>query len=741
MAKSPILGGFSKSRAPGLSANEAFNLIVEIVETKDGKAPGALMGTDGLDLVGTLGAGPIRGVHVLNDVLYVVSGPQVWSVSPNGISTLCGTIGAVSTPVSMFDNGLQLLILDGVGAWLVPGGYPLTGGAINGAGGLYAVGDTITLAPTGATQSSFPILTVSAISGNPTTSFTLPNKGTSYTTATAAATTPIASQAGAGTGLTLTTTATGGPLTAATVHAGGTGYAVHDTGKISGGTGDAVYRVTSVSSGVVTGIMILNPGTNFASASAAATVAGPGAPSNVGVGLTINITAAGGPISAFTVASGGSGFVVGNVGTINGGSGDATYLVTGIGLTGAVTGFTITQPGSLYTTVTAFTQQSTSGSGANFTLQSPTFGAFVGLVPVTMPFANPTMGGISDGFGVAIFSNSENIAQSDELDLSTWQALDYGVENQSPDKNISLFVIHDEAYILKEKSTSVWVDGGLSGFAFQPMTGVHMEYGCAAPFSPAKAGEQLFWLAGNDQGQGLVVRASAYQIEPISTQALVSEFAAYPTIGDAIGYARQSGGHVFYVLTFPQADKTWVYDVTASQMAGVPIWSRLASFSTGQWHRHWGNCFTPWAGSIAGNAISAGQGVLGDYQSGNLYAFNPATLTDNGTARRWMRRWRALPAGSPQAKRFWSLLINMQTGVGVPNGTTPHVALKWSDDGGLTWSDERIVAVGALGATTKSVKFNRLGAARRFSGSDRIFELSSSDQFSVAIYDAELDVT
>lgn len=141
------------------------------------------------------------------------------------------------------------------------------------------------------------------------------------------------------------------------------------------------------------------------------------------------------------------------------------------------------------------------------------------------------------------------------------------------------------------------------------------------------------------------------------------------------------------------------------------------------------------------NSPSPGQGVLGDYLTGNLYAFNPATLTDNGTQKRWVRRWPALPGGNPEAKRYSSLVIALQTGEDIPNGTLPHVMLRWSDDGGATWSDQRIVAVGALGQTTQKVKFNRLGMTRRFGGSDRIFELSSTDAFAVAIVAAEVDAS
>lgn len=148
------------------------------------------------------------------------------------------------------------------------------------------------------------------------------------------------------------------------------------------------------------------------------------------------------------------------------------------------------------------------------------------------------------------------------------------------------------------------------------------------------------------------------------------------------------------------------------------------------------------SGSVtSGSTRGPGQGVLGDYRSGNLYGFNPATYLDNGTPRKWIRRWRALPATTVAADRYSYLAIKMQTGAGVPQGTNPQVMLRWSDDGGHVFSNYRMLPVGRSGETAFTIKFNRLGATSRFSGSDRIFELSSTDPFKVALIDAEVDVS
>jgi hypothetical protein len=138
-------------------------------------------------------------------------------------------------------------------------------------------------------------------------------------------------------------------------------------------------------------------------------------------------------------------------------------------------------------------------------------------------------------------------------------------------------------------------------------------------------------------------------------------------------------------------------------------------------------------------APSTGQGVLGDYLTGNLYAFNPTTLLDNGVQRKWVRQWRAVGTGTIAAVSYKFLVVKMQTGINVPSGTTPRLMLRWSDDGGRSWSNERILYAGATGQTTQVIRFNRLGMTRRYAGSDRIFELSSSDPFMMTIQDAEVD--
>lgn len=121
--RTPILGGFYQSRSNVLAANRCINLYPELVETKEGKAVGALYGCPGQDLLATIGTGPIRALHSnLGDgKLYAVSGSQVYQCVASGsglAGTLLGSIGTITGPCSIIDNGSQIAIFDGANGYL-----------------------------------------------------------------------------------------------------------------------------------------------------------------------------------------------------------------------------------------------------------------------------------------------------------------------------------------------------------------------------------------------------------------------------------------------------------------------------------------------------------------------------------------------------------------------------------------------------------------------------------------------
>jgi hypothetical protein len=65
--------------------------------------------------------------------------------------------------------------------------------------------------------------------------------------------------------------------------------------------------------------------------------------------------------------------------------------------------------------------------------------------------------------------------------------------------------------------------------------------------------------------------------------------------------------------------------------------------------------------------------------------------------------------------------------------------LRWSDDGGHTWSNEHWRSLGAIGETGQRVIWRRLGMTLKLR--DRVYELSGTDPVKIAIMGAELQAS
>jgi hypothetical protein len=313
------------------------------------------------------------------------------------------------------------------------------------------------------------------------------------------------------------------------------------------------------------------------------------------------------------------------------------------------------------------------------------------------------------------------------LDGLSVDPLDFASAEGDPDNLVSLIIDHREAWLFGTNSIEVWYDAGLPDFPLQRIQGAFNEIGCAAAYSVAKLDNGLFWLGADARGRGIVYRANGYTGQRISTHAIEWQIQQYSTISDAIGYTYQQDGHAFYVLIFPTAETTWVYDVATQ------AWHERAGWDNGNFVRHRSNCQVSYNNQI----------IVGDFENGNIYAFDLETYADNGDIQKWLRSWRALPTGANNLKRTsqHTLQIDCETGVGLNTGQgdDPQMMLRWSDDGGHTWSNEQWASIGKVGEYFQRTFYRRLGMTLKLR--DRVYELSGTDPVKIAIVGAQLDVT
>jgi hypothetical protein len=403
--------------------------------------------------------------------------------------------------------------------------------------------------------------------------------------------------------------------------------------------------------------------------------------------------------------------------------------------------------------------------------------------------------GYLNGYFVFNEPNSQRLWITQLLDGASIDPLDFASAEGSPDGLISVLISHREAWLFGTNSVEVWYDSGAADFPLSPVQGAFNEVGCIAPFSVAKLDNGIFWLGADARGQGIVYRANGYTATRVSTHAIEWQIQQYENMTDAIAYTYQQDGHAFYVLIFPSANTTWVFDVATS------MWHERAAFINGDFTRHRSNCQMSFNGEV----------VVGDHELGNLYAFDLNVFTDDGAVQKWLRSWRALPTGQNDLKRTaqHSLQLDAETGaidasVTTPpvivdisdadsklltesgdvivwevatldslltesgdvivqedgslmyydgstdiggailvqkalvtsSGIDPQVMLRWSDDGGHTWSNSHWRSMGKTGAYGTRVIWRRLGMTLKLR--DRVYEVSGTDQTKIAIMGAEL---
>jgi hypothetical protein len=326
----------------------------------------------------------------------------------------------------------------------------------------------------------------------------------------------------------------------------------------------------------------------------------------------------------------------------------------------------------------------------------------------------------------------------------------------SPDGVVGVIADHRQLWVYGTDTTEVWYDAGLTGFPLSPIQGAFNEIGCVAAFSIAKLDNSLFWLGTDPRGQGIVYKANGYAGMRVSTHAIEYAIAQYGNLANALAYTYQQEGHAFYVLTFPSANATWVYDVATQ------AWHERAGFDNGEFTRHRSNCQCNFGGNT----------VVGDFENGNIYTLDLDVYADNGEIQRWLRSWRALPTGQNNLKRTTqhTLQLDCESGVGLnvfPGydseeittetgielttedgfilittpilpavGYNPQVMLRFSDDGGHTWSNEAWSNMGKIGEYYRRVFWRRLGMTLKLR--DRVYEISGTDPVKIAIMGAEL---
>ena len=423
-------------------AQECINFRPEVDPTKAQSQRGvvALYPTPGLTNQITLqNSAVVRGMRTVSGGQYCVAvcGSYVYVLNATFTPTIIGQLNSSTGQVGITDNGLNVYIVDGSYRYTWRISQPNSAvfqGTISG------TTLTITRVISGtiaANQALFGI-------GVPNETVIVSGSGTSWT---------INNSASISTAIQMNSATVAGVITA----------------SMSGTT----LTVTAVTSGTI------YPGQTVQGTSVS--------------GNTIVTALGSGTVLSQSIATAGTGYAVNDTVTVLGGvygSSPATYTVTAIGGSGAVSTLSQTFSGAYVSNPANAASTSSNGSGTGLTLNL-TFGTGTGntgnyVINNSQTVSSETMyllnfsiipssdGAFSGGSAVDIVDNyfvynrpnTQQWAASNLLSPITY-GLSFASKFTGPDNLVSLICDHGQVYLLGETTSEVWADQGTFPFAFQ----------------------------------------------------------------------------------------------------------------------------------------------------------------------------------------------------------------------------------------------------------------------------------
>lgn len=272
-------------------------------------------------------------------------------------------------------------------------------------------------------------------------------------------------------------------------------------------------------------------------------------------------------------------------------------------------------------------------------------------------------------------------------------------------------------FLFCQNHIELWYDVGAADFPFQPYAGGVIEKGCVSPHTVINQDEALFFL-GKDR---VFYRLQGNVPQRISTHALETAFQSYGDVTDAFCFTYTLEGHKMVTLTFPSVPHTWEYDISTGLWHERESWDAMG-INLGRWRA---NC-----------AIEIYDKILvGDAYDGTISILDWNSNNELGNILQF------LVHSSPLDKDRLPIFVNrleldMQTGIPIVGSIrTPQAMLRWSKDGGVTWSKtQSFRSLGKVGEYVTRLRWLTLGRAYQW-----VFELSITDDVPRVLLGATVD--
>lgn len=341
-------------------------------------------------------------------------------------------------------------------------------------------------------------------------------------------------------------------------------------------------------------------------------------------------------------------------------------------------------------------------------------------------------------------TNRGRFQWSDANDATTYQSANFANAESAEDSLLAVAVANQTLFLFGERTIELWAPtAGTPPVARIP--NIINEVGLVAVHSIARFSDNLFFLGRTEVGG-----VGVYQIGADGFARVISNDGLHAffeqgddffrfdgqisgieriDLSDAEGWCYAQDGQSFYVLTLPTQDRTFVYSM------GSGLWSEWMSGTgdedeRGRWRAAW-HCY------------AYDRHFVGDYQFAMTYDLGfergadriyriidtPTGLADEVIDDPISCILTTPPLGIGERRNFMNnLWLDMDTGL----AENMRVSLQISDDGGNTFSQERIRNGGPIGNYNGRILYRQMPSFR----TSRMLKFKITDNCPVRIHGA-----
>lgn len=293
----------------------------------------------------------------------------------------------------------------------------------------------------------------------------------------------------------------------------------------------------------------------------------------------------------------------------------------------------------------------------------------------------------------------------------SWNALDFGSAESSPDGVVVPIIYNNQLFIGGEHTAEGFRNRGGADFPFE-RNGVYLQQGVAAPFSAIACGKDTVFLGASKNEGPAIWLFAGNNTEKLSTDAIDAELSKLTrrNLEKVSAWYYGDSGHYFVGFKLPHT--TLTYDFATG------IWSERQSRV-----RSSGIDYEITTYRVTDVVSAYGNVYVGDDQDGRIGVLDSAVFSEYGDE---IPRDAILQPFQNNMRPFFVPLIELTTEGGGGNDaiTDPKIRLSISRDGGRTYGEERARSMGKRGERNHRIYWRRNGATQQ----TVVYRLQMSDK-------------